>query len=97
MINRRTLLKWMLTTPLALTMDVEKLLWIPNQSIVVPSQYVPLREIFYGGACGGGKTLTAYKIYEMERERILPHLKELFEKSSLFYASLAQKNFMEQR
>lgn len=35
--NRRQLLKFLLASPLALTMDVEQLLWTPGQQIVVPA------------------------------------------------------------
>lgn len=67
--NRRTLLKYLLTTPLAATIDYEQLLWIPNQQIVVPS--LPQIE-FYGGAAGGGKTETwMYYCHDMQ---YIPHL-----------------------
>lgn len=52
MVNRRDFLKLLLATPLAATVDVEQLLWVPKPIIVVPAMpgYV-----FYGGARGGGK------------------------------------------
>jgi len=33
--NRRDLLKYLLSTPLATFVDYEKLLWVPNKTIVV--------------------------------------------------------------
>lgn len=35
--TRRDLLKYMLASPMALTLDVEKLLWVPKPMIVVPA------------------------------------------------------------
>lgn len=35
--NRRSFLKFLLSTPLALTVDVEKLLWVPKPIITVPA------------------------------------------------------------
>lgn len=35
--SRRDVLRYLLTTPLALTLDYERLLWVPSPRIVVPS------------------------------------------------------------
>jgi len=37
MTNRRQFLKYLLSTPLAATIDYEKLLWVPETRIVVPN------------------------------------------------------------
>lgn len=37
MISRRALLRSLLALPIAATVDVEQLLWIPGQQIVVPA------------------------------------------------------------
>lgn len=44
--NRRTLLKYLLSTPLALTLDLEKLLWVPNKSIITVPDLGPIIEQF---------------------------------------------------
>jgi hypothetical protein len=49
--NRRTLLKLLLTTPIAATLDVEKLLWTPKQMIFIPSPKQV--EVFYSSDGGG--------------------------------------------
>lgn len=36
--NRRDLLKYLLATPIAATLDTEKLLWVWDKKIFVPSQ-----------------------------------------------------------
>ena len=39
MLTRRAMLRSLLALPIAATLDVEKLLWIPKQLIVVPPTY----------------------------------------------------------
>jgi hypothetical protein len=46
MISRRVMLRSLLSLPIAATLDVEQLLWIPKQLIVVPAG-VPRRPISY--------------------------------------------------
>lgn len=36
--NRRDLLKYLITTPIALTLDLEKLLWVPNKVFFLPTR-----------------------------------------------------------
>jgi hypothetical protein len=44
--KRRDFLKYLLATPLATELDVEKLLWVPNKKIFVFAS--PIQERFYG-------------------------------------------------
>ena len=50
--NRRDLLKWMLASPLAATVDVERLLWVPKPIVVVPTMPTlpPVHTIFMYGS-----------------------------------------------
>jgi hypothetical protein len=41
-LTRRDVLRYLLMTPMALTLDVEQLLWVPKPIIVVPSMPVAL-------------------------------------------------------
>jgi hypothetical protein len=68
--TRRDFLKFLLATPIATTLDVEKLLWIPEKTIIVLS---PI------------KRLTESQIISIELERITPMLKSLFERDNMFY------------
>lgn len=45
MLTRRALLRHLLTLPLAATLDLERLLWVPGQLVTVPAMRVPLDEI----------------------------------------------------
>lgn len=40
--DRRSFLRFLLSTPLAATVDVEALIWVPKPIIVVPAMEVPL-------------------------------------------------------
>ena len=37
MLSRRDLLRWLLASPVAATLDVERLLWVPKPLVVVPA------------------------------------------------------------
>jgi hypothetical protein len=39
MLTRRAMLRSLLSLPIAATLDIEKLLWIPGQMVVVPQTY----------------------------------------------------------
>lgn len=68
--NRRDLLKFLLTAPIAATLDVEKLLWIPGEkTIFLP----PIHR------------LTESQIVALEIERMMPKVRYLFEKDDTFY------------
>lgn len=73
--NRRDLLKFLISTPIASVIDYEKLLWIPGEkTIFIPSP----------------KGLTATQILALELERILPGLEKLFQRDDSFYKVISQ-------
>ena len=78
--TRRQLLKFLLTTPLAATLDYEKMLWIPGQQVVVPTVVSPL---------------TTSQIVAMELERIIPQLKMIFERDDVFYKAIKSRQSVE--
>jgi len=69
--NRRDFIKFLLATPIAATLDVEKLLWIPEKTIFIPSVANP--GLYYS------------QIIAIELERIMPKIKDLFERDNTFY------------
>ena len=72
--DRRDLLKYLLQTPLTLTIDYEKLLWIPGEkTIFIPS----------------GR-LTELQIVQAELERILPYARALFDMDDAFYSASSE-------
>jgi len=73
--NRRDFLKFLLTTPIAATMDLEKLLWVPKPIIVVPAM---------------PRALTMNQILEAELNRITPRIMRLFERDNMFYGTISK-------
>ena len=74
--NRRELLKLILSGVIGHTLDVDRLLWVPGaKKIFIPS----------------GKTLSMSAIVAMEMERILPKVRELFERDDMFYTEIYKK------
>lgn len=73
-VTRRRFLRSLLATPLAASLDVEKLLWIPNQTIAVPTITVP--------------TISMADIVALEMERMQGKVARLFERDTLFYANI---------
>lgn len=68
--NRRSLLKLLSTGVIGHTLDIDRLLWVPGQrTIFLPSLH----------------RLTTSEIVALEIERILPHLRVLFERDDTFY------------
>ncbi len=63
MIDRRGFLRRLLASPLALTLDVEQLLWIPGQQIVVP---------------GLRTSITLDEINRSKMEQFIPSVANLF-------------------
>lgn len=70
--NRRDLLKYLMATPLAATMDYEKLLWIPGEKKI----FLPK------------KGFTIQDIVDIELRRIAPFINSLFERDNTFYVKL---------
>jgi len=75
--NRREWLKLMLTGAAGLTLDVDKLLWIPGQKkIFIPSD----------------KSLSYSQIVIAEWERIMPNIDKLFDRDDTFYRAIRDHN-----
>jgi hypothetical protein len=72
MVDRRTFLRHLLALPIAATLDVEKMLWIPRTIITVPT--MPYR-----------RSVTMTQIIELELARLQPRIKDLFERDDIFY------------
>ncbi len=72
--NRRDLIKLLLSTPLAATLDYEKLLWVPRPIIVVPS--IP------------SKLINLEDILALELETIQENLITLFDRDDTFFKML---------
>lgn len=75
--HRRDFLKFLLSTPIALTLDVDKLLWVPGEkTIFIP----PARSILNESA-----------IIEAELARIAPFVHTLFDRDDVFYKIFDKK------
>lgn len=73
--NRRELLKLLALGVVSHTLDIDKLLWIPDQkTIFIPSK----AQINYYS-----------QIVEMELQKMLPKIKDLFERDDHLYAILS--------
>lgn len=76
--DRRFFLRLIASGALGATLDVDKLLWIPGQKkIFLP----PLPRL---------NILSNVEIVAMELERILPHMKSLFERDDIFYRTISE-------
>jgi hypothetical protein len=74
--NRRDFLRYLIAAPIAAHLDVEKLLWIPGEkTIFIPS----------------GKVLSISQIVAIEFERVLPKIRDMFERDDLFYRELFKR------
>lgn len=76
--NRRDFLKYLLATPIAYQLDVEKLLWVPGEKTI----FLPSPHLSYS------------QILALEYKRIIPLLKYMFEQEDFFYAHLKSKNLV---
>jgi hypothetical protein len=76
-LDRRAFLKLLGTLPIAATLDLEKLLWIPGQMVVVPSTYEVHR-------------ITLDEINAATLRQLAPAINEFF-KASPFLAMLKAK------
>jgi hypothetical protein len=73
--NRRGFLKFLLSTPLAATIDFEQLLWTPKPIITVP---------------GPVKLASLSEIVAIELERMQPLVKNIFERDDTFYQMISR-------
>jgi len=71
--NRRGFLKFLLSTPLAATIDYEQLLWVPKPMIVVP---------------GPPKLVNLSEIVAVELDRMAPHIRHIFERDDTFFKAI---------
>jgi len=82
--RRREFLRAFLSGVAGYTLDVDRLLWIPGQkTIFLPSQ----QQTEYFNIINK----THAEIVALELERIVPYIKPLFERDSVFYAMLKGK------
>lgn len=74
--ERRQFLKLLLSGVAGHTLDIDRLLWIPEQkTIFLPSN----------------PGLSMAEILAIELERLVPKIRELFNRDDKFYASLAKR------
>jgi hypothetical protein len=72
--NRRQLLKLLALGVAGHTLDIDRLLWVPgSKTIFLPST---------------NPSLSLSEIVAIELERIIPHLRTIFEREDTFYSSL---------
>lgn len=71
--DRRSFLKFLLATPIAAHLDVEKLLWIPGEKTVFLPPY----------------HITEAQIVVSEWERILSLWTSMFERDDIFYNKIS--------
>jgi hypothetical protein len=78
--TRRDFLKYLLATPIAASLDVEKMLWIPEKTIfVMPPR---LHQIAY---------ISDAQIIAIELERVIPKIREMFDRNDLFFDVVKMK------
>jgi hypothetical protein len=78
--TRRSFLRTLLALPIAATLDVEKLLWMPGQQIAVPSTYVPI---------------SLDEINAVTMREIMPGIADQFFKTSPVLQYLQAKSFQQ--
>lgn len=72
--KRRDFLRFLLTTPLAYELDVEKLLWIPGEKTI----FIPSSSLSYDN------------IILAELQNVVPKLRVLFEKDVTFWRTVKE-------
>jgi hypothetical protein len=73
--NRRAFLRLLASGVVGHTLDIDRLLWVPGQkTIFLPTEH-------HTG-------LTTSQIVAIELERIMPHIRNLFERDDTFYRLL---------
>lgn len=82
MISRRALLRSLLALPIAATVDVEQLLWIPGQQIVVPAVYPYFAPKYWEVSV----PLSLDEINAITLRNIMPAVIDHFFETSLFTA-----------
>lgn len=73
--NRRELLKLLAMGVVGHTLDVDRLLWVPGE-----------KTIFLPPVTG----LTLSQVIAVEMERVIPRIRELFERDDIFYSRLSK-------
>jgi hypothetical protein len=75
--SRRDFLKLLASGVIAQELDLDRLLWMPGKkTIFIPS---------------GSSTISLSKIVEIEMERMIPKVRELFERDDMFYRAMIEK------
>lgn len=73
--KRRDFLRFLLASPIALQLDVEKLLWVPGEKKIFFPPVTP-------------KLLSLSEIVDLELKRIQPGIINLFENDNAFFTML---------
>lgn len=71
--NRRAFISLLMSSAIAHTLDIDKLLWVPGQKTI----FIPPVQGFKG--------MSYSAIVAEELSRITPHIRQLFERDDLFY------------
>lgn len=74
--NRRTFISLLMSSAAAHTLDIDKLLWIPGQKTF----FLPPKRIH---------AVSMSEIIALEMERMLPNIRQLFERDDVFYRALS--------
>ena|SRR5215471_6568737 len=77
-LSRRHLLRLIASGVVGHTLDIDRLLWVPGKKTIFipPARY---------------KWITESQIVAIELERILPRIREMFQRDDLFYQHIACK------
>lgn len=79
--NRRQLIKLLVSGVVGQSLDVDRLLWTPNRvKYFLPSEVPWIHKP------------SLAEIIAVEQLRVLPHIKSLFERDDLFYASIKKRD-----
>jgi hypothetical protein len=75
--NRRELLKLIALGIVGHELDIDRLLWIPGQKTI----FIPPET----------KSLTLSQIVDLEMKRMLPYVKQMFERDDMFYRAISRR------
>lgn len=88
--NRRQLLKLLVTGVAAQVIDPEQLLWTPTKKYFLPGTWGSIERSTY--PFWNSKPLQASGIIALEYERVFPKIKALFERDDMFYAQIERRD-----